>query len=120
MSLYLSELFLRCRGDDKWELMAPLTYQSDFLGQHIVVPKGYVTDLNTVNRRFPVIYSLFHDVGNSAAVIHDFLLTDSHILRVDADEVYKEALRVTPGVPRWKCAIMTMAVKLYGYFRRYE
>jgi hypothetical protein len=60
-------------GDTTWELRSPVTYIGDY-GTY-TVPVGYVTDFASVPRP---LWILFPQSGrwDTAAVVHDWLITD--------------------------------------------
>ena len=101
-------------GRSMWKLLHPLAYASKYLEEPVVVPEGFVTDFASVPR-VPLLYLMMNDVGQPAAVIHDFLYGEGKIERKIADKVLDEALAAV-GVSWWKRQAMYMAVRLAGGF----
>lgn len=97
---------------DQWRLTGLLAFYSAKLDNLIFVRKGFVTDFASVPR-VPVAYWLFADVGQEAAVIHDFLYTEGKLPRKLADEIFLEALEAC-GVPAWRRWPMYLAVRTFG------
>jgi hypothetical protein len=89
------------RGSDdgegvKWILQSPLVYQSDTLGT-VIVPVGFVTNFVSM-RRIPLMYSLFANLAQEPATLHDYLYSPQGRLpngkqytRADADESFRGA-----------------------------
>jgi len=87
------------RGSDdgegvKWILQSPLVYQSDTLGT-VIVPVGFVTNFVSM-RRIPLMYSLFANLAQEPATLHDYLYSPQGRLpngkqytRADADESFR-------------------------------
>lgn len=100
-------------GRSLWQLVHPLVYQSDILKEPVCVSEGFVTDFASVPR-IPVVYLLMNDVGQPAAVIHDYLYRFHHCTRAEADAVLDEALKVL-GVGWWRRKSMWAAVRLVGW-----
>ena len=118
MAKFLSELEVKALqkmdgGRSLWQLVHPLVYQSDILLAPVDVPEGFVTDFASVPR-IPVAYLLMNDVGQPAAVIHDYLYRFATCTRAQADEVLEEALNVL-GVSWWRRKAMWTAVRLAGW-----
>lgn len=85
-------------SDDKWEVKAPLVYQSEVAifyllptAGKITAPAGFVTDFASVPR-VPVVYTLFGDRAHREAVIHDYLYQTHLVPKAIADKVFKEAM----------------------------
>lgn len=95
-SRFITPLCSKSLVDDYWELLSPLRYYSGFLGTYIEVPKGFVTDLDSIPRWLPVVYALFRGRTKAAAVVHDYLyqthkVAFREVLRWEADHVIYEA-----------------------------
>jgi len=115
MSRFLTKLEMENQDDTddgRWQLTAPLLYQSDLLGRTITVPAGFKTDLASVPR-LPVVYLLTGNTSVEAAVVHDFLYTFPTTTRKTADAVLQEASAVT-GVPLWRRKLMWAGVRIGG------
>lgn len=99
-------------GRGKWELVAPLVYESDIVGQ-ITVPVGFATDFASV-LRLPLMYAVFGDRAHAAATVHDYLYSTADVDRKTADAVFAEAIAASTklsGLTRWE---MWAAVRLFG------
>lgn len=94
-----------------WKLLSPLVYHSDILGRDVYVPSGFVTDFASVPRA-PIVYFLAGNLGNRAAVVHDYLIVSKEVPRRTADDVFYEALIAT-GVDNWKARVMFLGVQSY-------
>lgn len=99
-------------GRSLWELAQPLRYASAVLGEVLTVPSGFRTDFASVPR-LPVVYLIMNDVGQPAAVVHDYLYRSGRVTRRQADSVLLEALRVL-GVSWWRRNAMWAAVRIGG------
>lgn len=100
-------------GRSLWKLLHPLVYQSGHLSEPITVPEGFVTDFASVPR-VPVVYLVMADIGQPAAVIHDYLYRFRPCSRKIADAVLEEALKVL-GVSWWRRKAMWLAVRAFGW-----
>lgn len=112
---FLSPLIARHQDlldDGLWVLTAPLVYASKVADMTITVPAGFVTDYASVPR-LPVVFDLFGDTSDEAAVVHDYLYTTHLVTRPMADAVLREASKVT-GVPAWRRWPMWLGVRLFG------
>lgn len=96
-----------------WVLTEDLSYRSAFLGETIVVPKGFVTDFASVPR-LPIVFWLTGDCAHDAAVVHDYLY-QTHLseTRARADRTFLEAMKIT-GVPAWRRLDMYLGVRAGG------
>lgn len=115
MSKFLSRLYLVDADDTdsgKWNLHAPLVYQSDVAGRTITVPAGFPTDLASTPR-IPIIYEACGNIAVRAAVVHDYLYTSGRESRKVADAVLLEAAEVT-GVSWWQRWAMWAGVRIGG------
>lgn len=100
-----------------WRLLAPLTYDSDVLGDSVTVPEGFVTDFASVPRVLG-LYDLEGGRCNKAAVIHDYLYTAGSagllpVDRVTADGVLAEAI-LASGYGMATATIFYAAVRAGG------
>lgn len=117
MSRFLSQLSVRRvdqRDIGKWLLNAALVYQSDVAGQVIIVPKDFSTDFASVPRWLPLAFAWLGGHGDSAATVHDYLYTEKPVSRKMADQVLREALRVS-YVARWRIPLFYLGVRLFGW-----
>lgn len=80
------------------------------------VPAGYVTDFATVPRIAAWLIPRF-GAYTRAAILHDFLLTDTEVSSVDADNLFRRALREL-GVPPVRRTLMWVGVRWGAAFSR--
>lgn len=95
---------------DRWQLTAPLIYRSDDLW--VYVPRGFVTDLDSVPR-LPGLHALVEGRAVKSAVIHDWLYY-RRMPRDQADWIFAEAMR-HEGVPTAIRAVIYAGVRLFGW-----
>ena len=88
-----------------WVLISPLAYRSFLADSIITVPSGFITDF--------VSFEPLKNVGQRAAVLHDFLYSCEDVDRKFADRLLHEALD-SVGVNRILADIMYEAVRLFG------
>lgn len=100
-------------GRSLWTLAAPLVYKSDSQLDAITVPEGFITDFASVPR-IPLVYLIMNDVGQEAAVIHDYLYRFKSLPRNEADAILCEAL-TDLGVSKWRRTAMWLAVRAFGW-----
>lgn len=89
------------KGRAVWTTLAPLPYQSDVLGETIVVPEEFITDLASVPR-LPIAWLVAGGRGSRSAVVHDFAYQFGHWPRQNeepsptnrrlADAVFRDSL----------------------------
>ncbi len=77
-------------GDRMWLIDEDLVYYSEIFAGNIVVPTGFVCDLNSIPRPFWV-FSPPTDFPH-AGIVHDFLYRFNLVPRAKADAIYREAL----------------------------
>lgn len=95
--------------DRKWRLTKPLMY---FHPTHtIVVPSGFITDLDSVPR-VPVVYAAFKGRAVRSAVVHDYLY-ESQKGKAYADRMFLDAMGHEGVAARWRYPIY-WAVVLFG------
>jgi hypothetical protein len=115
MGRFLTDLDARLISDGPpsiWSLLAPLIFLSDDFGA-IIAPVGIETDFASVPR-LPVMFLLAGGTCDKAAVIHDYLYSESSDLsRADADRVLKEASLAT-GAPAWRANMLYAGVRVGG------
>jgi hypothetical protein len=112
MPQFVTELFVKCIDDDRWELTGDLIYQSDICPKLICVPKGFVTDFASVPR-IPFAYWLAGGCADKAAVIHDYLYRTGAASKDVADDIFFEAMGLQ-GISFWRRYGMYWAVRLFG------
>jgi len=91
--------------DQNWMVITPLVYFSDRMGDFIRVPEGFITNF--------VSFDALKNVGQRAAVVHDFLYSCNDVPRELADDIFKEAL-LSVGVDGVLAKAMFRAVRLFG------
>lgn len=100
-------------GRGLFELVVPLIYESEALGETIIVPAGFKTDFASVPR-LPVVWLLFGDTARKAAALHDFLYTKPHnTTREQADQVLREAAQLC-GVGIFRATCLYLGVRIGG------
>lgn len=118
MGTFLTELEVKALhesdgGRSLWELVYPLVFVSDLHPEPITVREGFVTDFASVPR-LPVVYLVMNDVGQPAAVVHDYLYRFHPVSRAKADAILDEALAALK-VSWWRRKAMWAAVRLAGW-----
>lgn len=118
MGTFLTELEVKSLpesdgGRSLWELVYPLVFVSDLHHEPITVREGFVTDFASVPR-LPVVYLVMNDVGQPAAVVHDYLYRFHPVSRAKADAILDEALAALK-VSWWRRKAMWTAVRLAGW-----
>jgi len=96
-------------------LRVPLKWRLSLNGKDgikVTVPAGFETDYASVPR---LAWPLFPPRGpwSKAAVIHDYLCSNDVCSRPLADAIFREIMREL-GVPRWRRAVMYVAVRAYS------
>jgi hypothetical protein len=97
-----------------WRLLSAFSYLDPDCGP-IDVPAGFETDFASVPR-LPLTYALLGAYGHAAAVLHDHIYTTGALPRLDADRVFRNALR-SSGIARWRAWIMWAGVRAGGASR---
>lgn len=112
-------------GRAVWRTLAPLPYHSDVLGETIVVPDDFITDLASVPR-LPIAWLVAGGRGSRSAVLHDFAyqfgrwpLRNGEAATADrrlADTVFRESLAADDisGAGPLAQRLMWLAVRLFG------
>jgi len=102
MATFLTCLKLKALdADNRWQLTAPLVYQSDIVGR-VEVPAGFVTDLASVPR-VPIAYWFWGGRSHHEAVVHDYLFRKGALPECtwhQANAVFQEAMKVR-GKSAW-------------------
>lgn len=97
-----------------WRLVERLIYRGD--EEIWLIPAGYVTDFATVPRIAVWLIPRF-GAYTKAAILHDWLLTDTDVSSVDADNLFRRALREL-GVPPVRRTLMWVGVRWGAAFNR--
>ena len=109
------------RGGMKFErivaLEKSLHYESEVLGQIVVIPKGFISDGASVPR---ILWSIYPPFGRylEAAIVHDWYCVLGHKGESPIDykiaaDVFREAMQAC-GVNCWRRFKMYWAVRLFG------
>lgn len=80
-----------------------------------LIPKGFITDLDTVYR-VPFVYAIFKGKARIAALLHDWLYTTGYLTRKEADILLRD-IAILEGNPKWVAHCMYIAVRLMGRSR---
>jgi hypothetical protein len=97
-----------------WLLHSDLVYRGE--SETFTVPAGYVTDFATVPRIAAWLIPRF-GAYTRAAILHDWLLTDSDVSSVDADNLFRRALREL-RVPPVRRTLMWVGVRWGAAFSK--
>ena len=103
------QLDFRELSPDRFQLLAPLWYESDVLGGRVVkLMTGFVFDRESIPRWLPLIYAWLAGTASRAGAVHDWLtqnhkVEDLPVERAMADAVYFEAAQVDGNgwLKRW-------------------
>ncbi|WP_417551811.1 transglycosylase SLT domain-containing protein [Marinomonas fungiae] len=103
-------------GSECWRLLEDWFYTS-LSGVRYCVPKGFITDLDSVPR-IPVIYALYKGRVRAGAVLHDYLYRIGHD-RKAADKLLVEVGEIVDLVEQEYLDNIYAAVRAFGW-TRYE
>lgn len=78
-----------------------------------VVPRGFVTDLDSVPQ-VPVLYAMIKGRARWSALGHDFLYSGTTVDRKTADQFFHRGM-LEEGVPAWIAKAMYLAVRTFGW-----
>lgn len=112
---FIGDLVVKLVNDDKqglWELVQPLSFQSDLLAGVITAPAGHKTDFCSVPR-VPFVYDILGDRARKSGTIHDWLYTSHQVDRLTADCVLEEMLMVD-GIGPAEARMFYLAVRIGG------
>lgn len=115
MPAFIGDLVVKLVNDDKqglWELVQPLSFQSDLLAGVITAPAGHKTDFCSVPR-VPFVYDILGDRARKSGTIHDWLYTSHQVDRLTADCVLEEMLMVD-GIGPAEARMFYLAVRIGG------
>jgi hypothetical protein len=102
-----SQVDVRQVTTEDWQLLAALDY--DGKSEHFEAPVGMRTDFASVPRIF-VWFLPRYGRYTKAAILHDYLCAGGQVERVDADAIFRRAMREL-GVPFLRRWIMWAAVR---------
>ncbi len=117
MSSFTTPLIVQAEPDCKgWKLFRPFTYHigTEYSKNKITVPKGFVTDFASVPNPVRMLIPKWGKYGK-AACLHDWLYNCKTVTRLEADNLFLEAM-VVMGVPRWQRITMYIAVRAFGFW----
>ena len=123
VSQFITPLKIEQLGPDRWTLLAPLVYESDFLRCTVTVPEGFVTDLLSVPRWLPISYASLYGRANAPGVVHDMAYQTHRVIyreiaRWEADYLLWEAAGASgPGIDPatwWERQRLWAGVRLGG------
>lgn len=97
---------------DKWVLYSDLVYNDPEFGL-IAIPAGFQTDFASVPR-IPIIFEMCGDMGQAAALVHDYLYTEGHTTRAQTDKIFLNILLST-GVGKARSYAMYAGVRSFGW-----
>lgn len=115
MSEFLTDLTWKQVGIKSYIVKAPLVYKSDLLGASVTVPAGFPTDGESCPRWLPIVNSLFGDVADEGAVVHDWLYYTMLCDRETADRVLLEAMGTLPDMETWRKYGIFFALRAGGW-----
>ena len=95
-------------------LLEDFLYKSEMLGETIVVPAMFKSDLVSTPRSTWKIIPPFEYPAVYAAIVHDILYDGEIFDRKKCDAIFYEALKAS-GEDAWKCWVMYKAVRLGGW-----
>jgi len=95
-----------------WRLTEPLVYLSRTVAVPITIPAGFLTDFASIPRFF---WRLLPPTGpyGEPAVLHDYLYRMHRVSRLEADDLFLEAMART-RVSRPIRTVLYWAVRLFG------
>ena len=99
-----------------WKMLSELRYEvgRPDSGDVVEVPIGFYTDFASIPHIFWLILPRWGKYGY-AAVIHDFLYSDQTRTRLEADQIFLEAITLREVSETKKYAIY-WTIRLLGYF----
>ncbi len=103
-------------GSECWQLLEDWFYTS-LSGARFHVPKGFITDLDSVPR-IPVIYALYKGRVRVGGLLHDYLYRIGHD-RKEADKLLVEVGQIVDLVEQEYLDNIYAAVRAFGW-TRYE
>lgn len=107
---FLSDPQIKILGPDRFELVEDFMVKVDDFT--LVVPQGFVTDLESVPR-LPVVYTLFKNRAPKSAILHDWLYAERFLPRGVCDDIFLAAM-ACEGVSWWVRRAMYAGVRVGG------
>ena len=107
---FLGPLIVEHLDSDGWRLWHEFKCEAAD-GKVIYVPAGYETDMLSIPR---ALWSIIPPTGRGgkAAVVHDWLLTDTDLSRADCADYFREAL-TSLGVSDMESGLMFAGVRAH-------
>jgi len=112
MGVFSGELIVKKVGTRLWELNKDFVYFTD-KKEEIKVLAGFITDFASVPRVFWVIFPPDGEY-TSCAIVHDYLYYKKDRSRLEADNIFLEAMK-SIKVNLIKRRIMWLAVRSLGF-----
>jgi hypothetical protein len=101
--MFVTSLDVRAYRPDEWVLLAPLEWVSK--DAHVVVPRGFITDLASVPRPLRGVLNV-NGASRAPAVLHDFCYCSQVMAtRKEADLLFLQALTA--------CGVSSLAARAY-------
>lgn len=118
MNAFQTHVLVRYLGEGKWRVEEDLVIDDSELGE-FTVPVGFVSDLDSIPRWFPLAHAVVKGASVTSAVAHDYLyeqgeINGDPITQKQADEVYLRAM-ADEGVPWWKRRMIYRALRIGGF-----
>lgn len=92
-------------GRSIWWVLKPLIYRSELLGETVVIPEEFITDLASVPR-LPLAWLIAGGRGTRSAVLHDYPCQFGHLRTLDGrklqldkttnNDLFRESLLADP------------------------
>lgn len=105
------------QGGGRWKLNKPLRVYDEEIG-YIVIPKGFVTDLDSVPR-LPFAHMLLKGRTVTAAIVHDYAYKtgwagDKKVSRKAADQLFLRLMQ-DEGVSWFSRSLIYFGVRAGGF-----
>jgi hypothetical protein len=118
MSKFIGNLDTRLIRDDfhgLFQLLSPLSYQSDLAKQTFTAPIGFQSDFCSVPS-VPGVYEMLGNRFREAGAIHDYLYFAKPVEREMADAVLREMILLL-GASKEEAEAFYLAVREFGWTR---
>lgn len=114
MGIFYGDLVVKLVRDEEggiWQLVAPLSFESD-TGYLITAPIGSITNFLSTPR-IPFVFEALGDRCVKSGTLHDYAYTSKCLPRDEADSLLKEML-IAEGMSNFEAMSCYLAVRLYG------
>lgn len=108
----LPTLHMKPISSTYWEVTQDAHYQIE--GVWFTVPKGFITNLDTVPRELGIFYAWFKNRTLTAAVLHDYMYGCGFYARDYCDHIFLKAMELEGVKKRYRVPIYWI-VRLFGY-----